>query len=115
MIHTISAARCWLRFCGTRGSAGWTTWSSRTITPTMRLGFASSFAISTWGRFGRAESPGMTQKAGIIRSRLDEIALKRKIKIRTFPDLFEDVQIGQTRIRLLHPTRDFLETSLKRT
>ncbi len=42
-------------------------------------------------------------------SHLDEIALKRKIKIRTFPDLFKDVQIGQTRIRLLHPTRDFLE------
>ncbi len=43
-----------------------------------------------------------------IPSHLDEIALKRKIKIRTFPDLFKDVQIGETRVRLLHPTRDFL-------
>ncbi len=45
---------------------------------------------------------------------LDEIALKRRIKIRTFPDLFKDVQIGQTRIRLLHPTRDFLEHESQR-
>jgi DNA internalization-related competence protein ComEC/Rec2 len=44
-----------------------------------------------------------------VHSHLGEIALKRNIKIRTFPDLFKDVQIGQARIRLLHPTGDFLE------
>jgi competence protein ComEC len=44
-----------------------------------------------------------------MHSHLDEIALKRKIKIRTFPDLLKDVQIEQTRIRLLHPTPDFLK------
>jgi competence protein ComEC len=44
-----------------------------------------------------------------VNCHLDEIALKRKIKIRTFPDLIKDMQIGQARIRLLHPTRDFLE------
>jgi hypothetical protein len=40
--------------------------------------------------------------------------LKRRIKIRTFPDLFKDVQIGQTRIRLLHPTRESLENESRR-
>ncbi|MFZ0931968.1 MAG: DNA internalization-related competence protein ComEC/Rec2 [Syntrophobacteraceae bacterium] len=44
-----------------------------------------------------------------VHSHLGEIALKRNIKIRTFPDLFNDVQVGQTRVRLLHPTGDFLE------
>ncbi|MGO9016786.1 MAG: ComEC/Rec2 family competence protein, partial [Syntrophobacteraceae bacterium] len=48
-----------------------------------------------------------------VHSHLDEIALKRNIKIRTFPDLFKDVQIGQARIRLLHPTGDFLEKESK--
>ncbi|MGC9967600.1 MAG: DNA internalization-related competence protein ComEC/Rec2 [Syntrophobacteraceae bacterium] len=45
---------------------------------------------------------------------LDEIALKRKIKIRSFPDLFSDVQIGRVRIRLLHPTPDFLAHGSKK-
>jgi competence protein ComEC len=43
-----------------------------------------------------------------VHSRLDEIALKRKIKIRTFPELFSDVRIGQVRVRLLHPSREFI-------
>jgi competence protein ComEC len=43
---------------------------------------------------------------------LDEIASKRKIGIRSFPDLFSDAQIGRVRIRLLHPTPDFLEHAL---
>jgi competence protein ComEC len=45
---------------------------------------------------------------------LDEIASKRKIKIRTFPDLLKDVQIGGARIGLLHPTRDFLANGSRR-
>ena len=49
-----------------------------------------------------------------VHSHLDEIALKRKIKIRTFPDLFSDAQIGQVRVRLLHPTRDFIQHWSKR-
>ena len=49
----------------------------------------------------------------MLHSRLDEIALKRKINIRTFPDLYNDVQIGEVRIRLLHPTREFLGRKLK--
>jgi competence protein ComEC len=39
---------------------------------------------------------------------LDEIAMKRKIRMRTFPDLYSDMQVGGTRIRLLHPTPEFL-------
>ena len=53
------------------------------------------------------------EEGRIVHSRLGEIALKRNIKIRTFPDLFADVQIGQARIRLLHPTPDFLENESK--
>jgi competence protein ComEC len=49
-----------------------------------------------------------------VHSHLDEIALKRKVKIRSFPDLFSDVQIGGTRVRLLHPTPYFLEHESKR-
>ena len=45
---------------------------------------------------------------------LDEIALKRKIKIRSFPDLFSDVQSGPARIRLLHPTPEFLANGPKK-
>jgi competence protein ComEC len=45
---------------------------------------------------------------------LDEIALKRGIKVRTFPDLSKDVQIAQTRIRLLHPSQDFVEHDSKK-
>ena len=61
------------------------------------------------GSFWTSGITGDDPAAGEIHRCLDEIALKRKIKIRTFPDLFKDVQIGQARIRLLHPTRDFLE------
>ena len=35
--------------------------------------------------------------------------MKRKIKIRTFPDLLPDLQIGRTRIRLLHPSLRAIE------
>ena len=66
------------------------------------------------GSFWTSGITGDDQQAGIIRCGLDEIALKRKIKIRTFPDLFKDVQIGQTRIRLLHPTRESLEHESQR-
>ncbi len=66
------------------------------------------------GSFWTSGITGDDRKAGIIRCGLDEIALKRRIKIRTFPDLFKDVQIGQTRIRLLHPTRESLEHESQR-
>jgi competence protein ComEC len=66
------------------------------------------------GSFWTSGITGDDQQAGIIRCGLDEIALKRRIKIRTFPDLFKDVQIGQTRIRLLHPTRESLEHESQR-
>jgi competence protein ComEC len=45
---------------------------------------------------------------------LDEIASKRKIKIRSFPDLLSDVQIGGVQVRLLHPTPDFLKKGSKK-
>ena len=61
------------------------------------------------GSFWTSGITGDDPAAGEIRRCLDEIALKRGIKVRTFPDLFKDVQIGRARIRLLHPTRDFLE------
>ncbi|MGD0401350.1 MAG: DNA internalization-related competence protein ComEC/Rec2 [Syntrophobacteraceae bacterium] len=61
------------------------------------------------GSFWTSGITGDDRKAAIIRCGLDEIALKRRIKIRTFPDLFEDVQIGHARIRLLHPARESLE------
>jgi competence protein ComEC len=49
-----------------------------------------------------------------VHSHLDEIALRRKIKIRTFPDLFSDIKVGQATVRVLHPTRYFLEHESKR-
>ena len=55
------------------------------------------------GSFWTSEITGDDPAAGEIRRYLDEIASKRKIKIRTFPELLADLQIGQTRIRLLHP------------
>ncbi|MGO9532923.1 MAG: DNA internalization-related competence protein ComEC/Rec2 [Syntrophobacteraceae bacterium] len=55
------------------------------------------------GSFWTSEITGDDPAAGEIRRGLDEIASKRKIKIRTFPELLADLQIGQTRIRLLHP------------
>ncbi len=61
------------------------------------------------GSFWTSGITGDDRKAAIIRCGLDEIALKRRIRIRTFPDLFEDVLVGHTRIRLLHPTRESLE------
>ncbi|MGA2939137.1 MAG: DNA internalization-related competence protein ComEC/Rec2 [Syntrophobacteraceae bacterium] len=66
------------------------------------------------GSFWTSGITGDDPAAGEIHRCLDEIALKRGIKVRTFPDLFKDVQIGQTRIRLLHPTRDFLEHDSKK-
>jgi competence protein ComEC len=56
------------------------------------------------GSFWTSEITGDDPAAGEIRRYLDEIASKRKIKIRTFPELLADLQIGQTRIRLLHPS-----------
>lgn len=44
-----------------------------------------------------------------IHSGLLDIAAKRNIKVRTFPDLSKDVQIGRVRVRLLHPTEDFIK------
>jgi len=66
------------------------------------------------GSFWTSGITGDDRKAGMIRCGLDEIALKRRIKIRTFPDLFQDVQMGQSRIRLLHPTRESLEHESQR-
>ncbi len=60
---------------------------------------------------GKGTHPREEGKA--IHSRLDEIALKRNIRIRTFPELSSDVRIGQCRIRLLHPTPYFLEHEYK--
>ena len=56
------------------------------------------------GSFWTSEISGNDHAAEETRRCLDEIALKRKIKIRTFPELLADLQIGQTRIRLLHPS-----------
>ena len=47
-------------------------------------------------------------KTGVTHCGLSEIASNQKIRVRTFPDLFTDVQIGRVRLRLLHPTADFL-------
>jgi competence protein ComEC len=56
------------------------------------------------GSFWTSEISGHDPAAEETRRCLDEIALKRKIKIRTFPELLADLQIGRTRIRLLHPS-----------
>jgi competence protein ComEC len=61
------------------------------------------------GSFWTSGITGDDSEGRGIHCHLDEIALKRKIKIVSFPDLFAGEQIGLTRIRLLHPTRDFLE------
>ena len=58
--------------------------------------------------------PAHVEEGRSVHSHLDEIALKRKIPIRTFPDLFSEAQIGQATVRLLHPTRDFLQRWSKR-
>jgi competence protein ComEC len=54
------------------------------------------------------------EKTKASRCGLDEIATKRKISIRSFPDLFADVQIDRVRVRLLHPTPDFVATGSKK-
>ena len=122
MNHTTLAAECSLRFCGTRGSADWTTWPSHTFTPTMgsalihpsqfRPGSFWTSGVSTIERQGRS-SRSRSEEGRVIHSRLCEIALKRKITIRTFPGLSQDVQVGEVRIRLLHPTLGFLGSKLK--
>ncbi len=53
------------------------------------------------------------EEGRVVHSRLEEIAVKRKIPIRTIPDLFQDVQIGGVRVRLLHPNPVFLGSKLK--
>jgi competence protein ComEC len=40
---------------------------------------------------------------------LENIAARRHIKIRTFPELSEEVGAGNTRIRVIHPTAKYLE------
>ena len=66
------------------------------------------------GSFWTNEITGNDEDARMVQRCLDEIALKRKIRIRTLPDLFDDLQIGRTRIRLLNPTRDFLAEHMSR-
>ncbi len=61
------------------------------------------------GSFWTSEISGDDPAAEETRRCLDEIALKRKIKIRTFPELLADLQIGRTRIRLLHPSLSAIE------
>ncbi len=61
------------------------------------------------GQFWTSEISGDDHEATVIRRRLNEIALKRKIAIRTFPSLLKDVHIGPAEVRLLHPTTDFFQ------
>src|SRR5208282_5789564 len=72
--------------------------------PDHALGFRFILRNFDVGSFWTSEITGDDPAAEEIRRCLDEIALKRKIKIRTFPELLADLQIGQTRIRLLHPS-----------
>ncbi|MHC1724450.1 MAG: ComEC/Rec2 family competence protein [Syntrophobacteraceae bacterium] len=44
-----------------------------------------------------------------ISAALHEIATKRNIKIRTFPELYDDIQVGDSRVHLCHPGREFLQ------
>ena len=68
--------------------------------------------ITTIGREGGI-SRSYGEEGKIVHSRLDEIASKRKIGIRTFPELYQDVKVGDVRVRLLHPTGEFLGRKLK--
>lgn len=45
---------------------------------------------------------------------LDEIAARRNIRIRSLPELWEGIRIGEVRVRVCHPDRDFLESRRER-
>ncbi len=76
-------------------------------------GMGLRFILSHFGVGCFWTSGIIDEKTGTTHCGLSEIALKQKIRLRTFPDLFTDVQIGRVRIRLLHPTPDFLAKGSK--
>ena len=84
-------------------------WPCLIITPTTRSGFAFILRNFDVGEFWTSDISGDDHEATVTRLRLNEIASKRKIAIRTFPDVLKEVRIGPARVRLLHPTADFLE------
>ncbi|MGC9194762.1 MAG: DNA internalization-related competence protein ComEC/Rec2 [Syntrophobacteraceae bacterium] len=61
------------------------------------------------GEFWTGQICGSDPEATMIMHRLDEIAFKQKIATRAFPSLFKSVTIGSVAVRLLHPTRDFID------
>ncbi|MDR3569234.1 MAG: DNA internalization-related competence protein ComEC/Rec2 [Syntrophobacteraceae bacterium] len=66
------------------------------------------------GQFWTSEISGDDYEATVTRRRLNEIASKQKIAIRTFPDLLKEVKIGSARVRLLHPGADFIEQASRK-
>lgn len=60
------------------------------------------------GAFWTSDISGNDQEATRTRHLLEKIALRRKIVVRTFPALFQEVRIGPAAVRLLHPTADFV-------
>lgn len=61
------------------------------------------------GEFWTAQTGGNDTEATLIMHRLNQTASNQKIAIRAFPSLFKSVTIGPATVRLLHPTRDFLD------
>ena len=77
--------------------------------PDHALGLCFILGNFNVGEFWTSEISGDDHEATQIRGRINEIASRRKIAIRTFPGLLKDVQIGPARVRLLHPGADFLD------
>jgi competence protein ComEC len=77
--------------------------------PDHALGLCFILRNFSVGEFWTSEISGDDYTPTVIRRRLNEIAAKRKIAIRTFPRLLEGEHIGSAVVRLLHPTPDFLE------
>ncbi len=60
------------------------------------------------GAFWTSDISGSDREATQIRHLLEKIASRRKIRVRTFPALFQEMRIGPATVRLLHPTADFI-------
>ncbi|MGC8490425.1 MAG: ComEC/Rec2 family competence protein, partial [Syntrophobacteraceae bacterium] len=60
------------------------------------------------GAFWTSDISGNDREPTQTRHLLEKIAVRRKIAVRTFPALFQEVRIGPATVRLLHPTADFL-------
>jgi competence protein ComEC len=63
------------------------------------------------GEFWTGQMCGNDREATVIMHGLNAIASKQKIAIRAFPSLFKSVTIGPAAVRLLDPTRDFLDSA----